>query len=251
MSLRRAAFTKVTTMKPWVIRCRDDAHAAAEAARVTLDARVRAGNAAFGLALSGGRIAPVFFGQLLAQAPGRGVSLADVDYFWADERCVPADHADSNYRVARSTLLEPAGVSAERVHRLRGEDVPAEGAAAAVADWESWRARRGGAREAMDVVVLGLGEDGHVASLFPGNVASDVPNSAPFFAVRGPKPPPDRITMSYGMLRSAGLVVVLVTGAGKEEVLARATRGDADIPLARVFAGREGRETVVVTPLAR
>ncbi|MCC6231816.1 MAG: 6-phosphogluconolactonase [Verrucomicrobiales bacterium] len=227
--------------------CGTDEAAAREAARSLLDARVTWGGETFGVALSGGRIAASFYGCLVAQSARRGVDLRKVDYFWADERCVPPDHADSNYRTARETLLGPLGVAPERVHRLEGEREPAEAVVRAVSDWRRWQALQHSAPAAPQVVVLGVGEDGHVASLFPGNLGADLRVDAPFATVVGPKPPPQRLTMTYPMLWQAPLVIVLATGEGKGAVVDAALAGSPDLPLTRVLAGRRARLTHLFT----
>lgn len=232
--------------EPWRIRCRHDRHAASEAARLILDAWVRAGEKDFALALSGGRIAPVLYGELVRQSEARNSSLAGADFFWADERCVGVQHEESNYRVARASLLEPLRVPAERIHRMPGDLPPDRGVERMTREWEAWIKRRGPGRGWLDLVVLGVGEDGHVASLFPGNLPADLGSRAPFLSVVGPKPPPQRLTMGYRLLWEARLVMVLVTGTGKEEVVRKTLGGREDTPLGRVLRGRVDRETVLV-----
>lgn len=233
------------------LRAPDDRTAAAEAARLILDARLAATDRRFALALSGGRIAPLLFAELVAQSKASHAGIADADFFWADERCVGPEHADSNFCVAKSALLDPLGVPADpdrgRVHRLHGELDPAAGAARANADWERFLGDRADTAHALDVVVLGVGEDGHVASLFPENLTVDLAAETPFRAVTGSKPPPWRLTMGYPLLWQAGLVVVLATGSGKEAAVRGSLAGDPSLPLARVFAGRAAQPTVLVT----
>ncbi len=234
----------------WRAACGSDAAAAREAARAVLDARVRSGTAPFSLALSGGRIAPVLYAELVAQSRRRGVDLRDVDYFWADERCVAPEHSESNFHVAREALLGPLDVSFARVHRLEGEMNPAEAALRADRAWRAWRVWI--PAEDMEgtgpsCVILGVGEDGHVASLFPGNLAADLAVATPFAAVVGPKPPPQRLTMTYRLLWQADLVVVLATGDGKAAVVEAALAGDTALPLTRVLAGRRSRSTQIFT----
>lgn len=232
----------------WIIQCRDDRHAASETARVVLDAWVCQGERDFGLALSGGRLASLVFKELARQNRERQTRLGDADFFWADERCVPPTHEDSNYRVARQDLLEPVGVEGARVHRLGGE-LPTERAVTmANEDWNRWAARRKAGRgPRLDMVLLGVGEDGHVASLFPVNLPTDLVAPSAFRAVIGPKPPPQRLTMGYRLLWEAERVVITATGAGKEAVLRSSLSGREDTPLARVLRGRKGRETILVT----
>ena len=217
------------------------------AAGLILDAfREAAGD--FAVGLSGGRVAPGLFRELVRRSRTDRVALGEADFFWCDERCVPADHEDSNYRVARVALLEPLGVSAEKVHRLVGELPPEQGAILAREEWRCWQAGRVGRGKApeLDCAVLGVGEDGHVASLFPENVAEDDAARDSFRAVRGSKPPPDRLTLGYRELREAGRVVVLAVGGGKESVVRGSLSGALDTPLARVLKGRGGRATWVV-----
>ncbi|MBL9127893.1 MAG: 6-phosphogluconolactonase, partial [Verrucomicrobiales bacterium] len=200
--------------------CASEDEVAATAAGWVLDAFVGSGGD-FGIGVSGGRVAPVFFRESVRQARGRGLAFGDADFFWCDERCVPAEHEQSNYRVTALELLEPLGVAPGKVHRLRGELPPASGAVAAREDWERWRAGRvsRGKPGALDVAVLGVGEDGHVASLFPENLETDLRATEAYRAVRGSKPPPDRLTLGYRELWEAARVVVLATGSGKEAVV--------------------------------
>jgi 6-phosphogluconolactonase len=147
-----------------------------------------------------------------------------VDWWFGDERCVPPDDPESNYRLARETLFDPAGVPAERVHRIRCESSP-DGAALAYED-ELRRHLSPDADSvpALDVAVLGLGEDGHTASLFPGDSALDVADRLAV-AVVAVKPPPNRITLTLPVLRAARLALILATGAGKADAVAHVLAG--------------------------
>jgi 6-phosphogluconolactonase len=217
-------------------------------------ARSASGATRFSLALSGGRIATVFFSALVAEAGRRARSastatwLSRVNFFWADERCVPPDHPDSNYKAAAQYLLEPLQVAPERIHRIKGELPPEMAAAEATADIQASLGRddlRGsaggfglaGRLPQLDLVLLGMGEDGHVASLFPDTTQcsslADV-----YCHVRGPKLPPDRVTLSYAMIGAAKEAWVLVAGAGKENALADSLAPDGATPLARVIRCR-------------
>jgi 6-phosphogluconolactonase len=226
---------------------RDAAHAAAVAARIVMNARAAAAGRPFALALSGGRVAPLLLAELVRQSRTGSIRFADTDFFWADERCVPPDDDASNYGVARRTLLEPLGVAAERIHRLEGELDPARAATRANEAFARWAERPDQPDASLDLVVLGVGEDGHVASLFPDNLPADLAATAPFRHVRGPKPPADRLTMGYPLLWEAGQVVVLATGAGKEAVVRASLAGTVDTPLGRVLRGRRrGRPPIIV-----
>jgi 6-phosphogluconolactonase len=199
----------------------------------------------FTVALSGGRIANDFFREIAAQAREND-GIRQAHFFWADERCVPPDHVDSNYRVARELLLEPLQIEPSHIHRIRGEDEPSR--AAAVASEELLREAAGGAlgtarptntgHPILDWVFLGMGEDGHVASLFPGAE----PRPGIYYDVIGPKPPPRRITVSYEVLAAAVEVWVLASGSGKEAALAASLRLDGATPLGRVLKMRKRTE---------
>ena len=138
-----------------------------------------------------------------------------VTILFGDERCVRPDHPDSNYRMARESLLDR--VSPASVHRMPAELGPDEGAGlyahivASVAP--------------LDVVTLGVGEDGHTASLFPGHPALKA--TALVVGIRdSPKPPPQRMTLTLPALQRARRVIILATGAGKADAVARARRGE-------------------------
>ena len=144
----------------------------------------------------------------------------DVDWgrvtiLFGDERCVRPDHPDSNYRMARESLLDR--VSPATVHRMPAELGPDEGAglyAHVVASVGQ-----------LDVVTLGVGEDGHTASLFPSHPALKA--TALVVGIRdSPKPPPQRVTLTLPALRSARRVIILATGAGKADAVAKAKRGE-------------------------
>jgi 6-phosphogluconolactonase len=190
----------------------------------------------FSIALSGGRIAGALFEAMTNEVMGHKVSLSKVHFFWADERCVPLDHPDSNYAIAHAKLFAPLGVSPEHVHRIKGELPPGDAAADATREVLGIVPPQN-AVSALDLILLGMGEDGHVASLFPGSPACGAGNDI-YCHVRGPKPPPDRITMSYAMLSAARDVFVLVSGAGKEEALRQSLNGAGATPLGRVIASR-------------
>ena len=183
-------------------------------------------------AFSGGRIAEEFFTAITTQALERRLSLAAINYFWADERCVPPDHPDSNYRVTNERLLKPLQIPAARVHRIKGELDPE--LAAKEASEEFGRV----VRPPLDFVFLGMGEDGHVASIFPDDNMPE-PIEVNYRPVIAPKPPPRRITLVRRAILAARNVWVLVSGPGKEEALGKSLRADPSVPLGKVIAGRD------------
>jgi 6-phosphogluconolactonase len=143
------------------------------------------------------------------------VTWGRVTVLFGDERCVPPDHADSNYRLAREALLDK--VAPATVHRIAGELGPDEGA--------SEYSRVLAPLVPLDVVLLGIGEDGHTASLFPGATTLKAKGWA--VGVRNsPKPPPERVTLTLQALRGARHVIILATGAGKAQAVALAKRGE-------------------------
>jgi 6-phosphogluconolactonase len=177
------------------------------------------------LALSGGST-PARTYELLA---GELDDWDGVEVWFADERCVPPEDQESNYRLAAETLLHPAGIDPARVHRMEGELGPEEGACryadalqANVSPDDSGPSSST-ALPVLDLIVLGIGPDGHVASLFPGAPTLDAGEHAICLPVNdSPKPPPERITLSLAVLRAARRCLLLATGAGKADAIAAA-----------------------------
>jgi 6-phosphogluconolactonase len=175
------------------------------------------------LALSGGTT-PGRTYELLA---GEQLDWTDVEIWFADERCVAPDSEDSNYRLAGDTLLGRAGVPPDRVHRMEGELGPAEGARryaealrSCVAPESAGAGADVSAPPALDVIVLGIGPDGHVASLFPGAPTLQAGEEELCLGISdSPKPPPERITLTLSVLRAARRCVLLASGAGKAEAV--------------------------------
>jgi 6-phosphogluconolactonase len=200
------------------------AHEFVRCAREAIAARGR-----FTVALSGGST-PRRSYQLLAAEPLRTqVDWECVEIFWGDERCVPPDHPDSNYRMAREAMLEHLPIPAEHIHRLEAERADRE---AAARDYETTIARVfdvtiGGQPPAFDLILLGMGPDGHTASLFPHTKALDettrwvVVNFVAKFNT-------DRLTLTRPIINRAREVLFLVAGADKAERLAEVLTGPAD-----------------------
>lgn len=206
----------------------------AVAAASWLCALASASSGRFAVSLSGGST-PKRLYELLASEPLRGrLPWERVHWFWGDERYVPADSPDSNYRMTRLAMLERASVPAANVHPVRTDLPTPEATAAAYAEELQ---RYYGARELdpqrplFDVTLLGMGEDGHTASLFPGTQVLGE-RKAWAAAVIGAKPEP-RITLTYPVLESSRDVAFLIAGAGKRDVLAAIRKG-ADLPAGRL-----------------
>ncbi len=196
------------------------------------------------VALSGGRIAGQFFSTAAQIARERRVSLADLHFFWSDERCVPPDDQESNFRLANDLLLLPLQVPAERVHRIRGELDPNAAAESAAADLRRLVKVADPRQPVLDLVFLGMGEDGHTASLFPQEGDAFVADERLFRAVQASKPPPARVTMGYLLLAAARQVWVLVSGAGKRAALDQSLAGPST-PLGRLLNLR--KRTLILT----
>jgi len=213
--------------------------AAAAAAWVEAMAAAHAANREFRVALSGGRVLGKFLSAAAGLAAARTLDFSRVHFFWADERAVPPDDPLSNFRLANETLFQPAGVSNKSIHRIRGELAPAMAAEAATRELRLVCGTAPEALPALDLVLLGMGEDGHVASLFPGQAASEADLATVFLAVAAaPKPPPNRITLGHGPLAAAHAVWVLASGPGKQAALRDSLAAAGTTPLARVIQRR-------------
>lgn len=203
--------TRITTLAdPEAVAAR----AAVEIARHLGEAIERRGNAH--LALSGGTT-PARTYELLAENVD---SWEGVHVWFADERCVPPDDEQSNYLMAAEALLEHISLPIERIHRMQGELGPEEGAKRYASEL---RTHVPGSLPILDLIVLGIGPDGHVASLFPDAVTLDAGEQEVCLGVHdSPKPPPQRITLSLAMLRAARRCMLLATGTGKANAISAA-----------------------------
>jgi 6-phosphogluconolactonase len=189
----------------------------------------------FRIALSGGTT-PVRLFRMLAEPPYRDrPDWARTQFFFVDERCVPSDDARSNYRLAKEHLLDPLQVPAENVFRMRGEDDPRH----AAAEYESVLEREFGGRDSVprfDFVLLGLGTDGHTASLFPGTRAIEE-RERTVVANWVPQQNEWRLTLTLPVLNASRWDVFLVTGAEKSAVVASAVerkKGSHELPASLV-----------------
>jgi 6-phosphogluconolactonase len=191
----------------------------------------------YAVALSGGRIAKNFFQEIARQA-GPGSSLfKQVHFFWADERCVPPTDAESNYGIAKELLFEPLKIPAAQIHRLQGEVAEPVALKDAVSEVTSVTTSSQG-QPVLDMIFLGMGEDGHVASLFPGETDEVMRAPEVYRAVTAVKPPPRRFTLGYGAIGAATEVWVIAAGAGKQGALKESISPNGKTPLARVLRQR-------------
>jgi 6-phosphogluconolactonase len=162
-------------------------------------------------------------GKAYERAAERARDWSRVDVWWGDERCVPPDDDRSNYKLAKDTLLDALEVPPRSVHRIKGELAPAEAAA---------ELDRGLEGVELHLLLLGLGPDGHVASLFPGSPQLGVEDRRATSGPAGLEPYVDRVTMTMPVLRSAYRIVFLVTGEQKADAVAKAFAGGIaeDVP---------------------
>ena len=166
-------------------------------------------------------------GKAYERAAERAPDWGRVTLWWGDERCVPPDDERSNYRLAKETLLDRLEVQPRAVHRIKGELPPADAAReldGALADAE------------LHLLLLGMGPDGHVASLFPGSPQLQVEDRRAAAGPPGLEPFVDRVTMTMPVLRSAYRIVFLITGEEKADAVARAFGGEIayDVPASLV-----------------
>jgi 6-phosphogluconolactonase len=208
----------------------DPAALADEAARRIVDlARAAiADHGRFTIALSGGST-PRALHERLAQPPlADAIDWANIHVFWGDERMVPPDDPESSYRMARETLLAHVAIPAANIY-----PVPTVGGtpeAAAEAYQETIVAVLRADIPRFDLVLLGIGPDGHTASLFPGQPEVVRPSQMLVAAVHNaPKPPPIRVTFTYKLINAAANVLFLVAGADKAAALREVLHGSADV----------------------
>jgi 6-phosphogluconolactonase len=177
-------------------------------------------------ALAGGETPRGCYARL-AQPPYRdALPWHSVFVFWSDERQVPLDDPTSNYAMAKAALLDHVPIPPEQVFPLVGDPTPAlRRIPASEHGWPRF-----------DIIHLGLGEDGHTASLFPGSPALQEAQALVAQVHNAPKPPPERLTLTLPVINAARAVLVMVQGASKKDALARVLRRDPALPASRVAA---------------
>jgi len=180
----------------------------------------------FSIALSGGDTARRCYERLAADGAAQ-IDWWQVDVYWGDERCVPPDHEDSNERLGRAALLERVG-AANAVYPMRCDDGP-----------DPYQLRVGEVGR-FDVVHLGLGPDGHTASLFPGSPALDADDGRLVAMNRDPsgRNPHERITLTFSGIARGRLALVTVEGEEKRSAFEAVRRDDPACPAARIHAER-------------
>ncbi|MBU0495599.1 MAG: 6-phosphogluconolactonase [Chloroflexi bacterium] len=177
------------------------------------------------VALAGGSTPRAAYALLATEEFAGRVDWPRLHVFWGDERCVPPDHPDSNYRMARETLLDHVPIPAGNVHRIPGEQEPIEAAVAYESELRAFFAvpSEGGSPR-FDLILLGLGDDGHTASLFPGTAAIHEPVRW-VVAHRVDKLGAWRVTLTPIVINAGAQVTFVVSGAGKAERLHKVLAG--------------------------
>ncbi len=219
----------------------EDAEALAqEAARHWIQRALEAIQArgAFHVSLSGGST-PKRLYQILAEGElAKSLDWNRVHLWFGDERCVPPDHDDSNYHMVHDALLAKVPIPSHNVHRIHGELTPEDAASRYARDLVRGLPDRQGAFGRFDLLMLGMGADGHTASLFPGTPALEE-RERPAVAVYVEKLESWRVTITYPLIEQAREIMLLVAGASKAPVVAAVLAGRPearDYPVARVRA---------------
>ena len=199
-----------------------------------MTAAASAAGGGFRICLSGGSTPKLLYETLAGDAFARKFPWPRVDWYWGDERFVPYDHPDSNYRMTREVMLAKAPVPSENIHPIptdgapedaarRYERILQDGYGAAILDPR---------RPLFDVTLLGLGSDGHTASLLPGEPVLDERERWVVAVSHGR--PEVRITMTYPAIESSRRVAFLVAGEEKAEIFSAIRTGNSQVPAARV-----------------
>jgi 6-phosphogluconolactonase len=216
-------------------------HAAEEIAHVAGEAVCVHGE--FTFCLTGGTTPEATY-QLLASRFHHSIDWSEAHFFWGDERCVPPEDPASNFAMANRTLLSKLDLRSDQIHRIRGEDPPEEGARAYEEHLRAFFHLSPGELPAFNLVLLGLGENAHIASLFPHDPALEIQDRLAV-AVEVDAPQRHRISLTVPTLNQAARVIFLVAGASKAEAVKAVLEGPRDpaaIP-AQLIAPASGEVT--------
>jgi len=213
--------------------------AATHVARLSAESIAERGR--FTVALSGGSLPKLLCPPLTSEPLGSQIDWPAWHVFWADERLVPLNHADSNFRLAREYLFDQVNIPVAQVYPVDDSFDPPVTADAYQAVLSQVFEPSPGQPPRFDLILLGMGEDGHTASLFPHHRLLDESNRWVAALTDSPKPPPERITLTLPVLNNARNVAFISAGSSKAGVLARVLQGDAppgELPAQMVRPGR-------------
>ena len=224
--------------KPEILVCNDveelNRRAAAQFIAVASEAIARAGR--FSVALSGGSTPKALYALLASPDYRDRVDWSRTHLFWGDERCVPPDHAESNFRMVNEALLSKIQIPGKNIHRLAGEKKPNQAAADYEGELRDFFALAPGQLPRFDLILLGLGEDGHTASLFPGSSAlTEQEHLVATTYVEKLKA--HRLTLTLPVINNAAQVSFLVAGASKAAIVGNllgANSQSFDYPAGRI-----------------
>ncbi len=188
----------------------------------------------FTLCLSGGSTPKRLFEILATETYRERFPWARTHLFWGDERFVPHDSADSNYRMTRTALLDHIAIPSVNIHPMPVTGTPSEAARRYATELQTYYGEDDldVSRPLFNVILLGLGENGHTASLFPGSAA--LQESIAWVAPVTEGVPQPRLTLTYPALAASGIIAFLVAGAAKQAVLGRVIARDMTQPAARI-----------------
>jgi 6-phosphogluconolactonase len=202
----------------------------------------------FTVALSGGSTPKALYSLLASPDYRKRVDWSRVHLFWGDERCVPPDHLESNYRMVHEALLSKISLPPENIHRMAGEKAPRDAAADYENELRTFFRLAVNAVPRFDLVLLGLGEDGHTASLFPGSPALNERNRL-VATVYVERLKAYRLTLTLAVINAAAQVCFLIVGEAKSAIVKKLLGADPDaseLPAAKVRLAN-GRVTWLIT----
>jgi 6-phosphogluconolactonase len=206
-------------------------------------AGAKAARGVFNVALAGGSTPKAMFALLAAEPLRSRIDWQSIRFFFGDERCVPPEHPDSNYGMAKKNLFDPVGIDAKNVHRMRGEAAPEE----AALEYQAVMLKELGATPVLDLIFLGMGPEGHTASLFPG-VFSQFDPERWVVTTFIEKLNANRITLTPRAINAARSIILVTGGEAKAAALAEVLAGarNPDLYPAQILNPEHGKLTWLV-----